>query len=68
VHSPHLLPDGVKTRFNTYDATKKNIDEIIYRIQLPVADSLSMPRKRAKLSNDEIGKFIKWKKDGLIEK
>ncbi len=64
----HLPPDGFKTWFNTYDATKQNIDEIIRRIQLPITDTLSMPWKRAKLSNDEIRKFIKWKGDGLLEK
>jgi hypothetical protein len=64
----HLPPDGFKTWFNTYDATKQNIDEMIKRIQLLRTDTLSMPWKRAKLSNDEIQKFIKWKDDGLLEK
>jgi nitrate/TMAO reductase-like tetraheme cytochrome c subunit len=64
----HLPPDGFKKLFNTYDAAKQNIDEMIKRIQLPASDTLSMPWKRAKLSNDEIQKFIKWKSDGLLEK
>jgi hypothetical protein len=64
----HLPPDGFKTWFNTYDATKQNIDEMIKRIQLPASDTLSMPWKKAKLSAAEIQKFIKWKEDGLLEK
>lgn len=64
----HLPPDGFKKWFNTYDAAKQNVDEMIRRIQLPVSDTLSMPWKRGKLSATEIQKFIKWKEDGLLEK
>ena len=64
----HLPPDGFKKWFNTYDATKQNVDEMIRRIQLPASDTLSMPWKKSKLSAAEIQKFIKWKEDGLLEK
>lgn len=64
----HLPPDGFKTFFNTYDVTKSNIDEMIRRIQLPRADTLSMPWRRPALTNIQIQKFIQWKIDGLLEK
>lgn len=64
----HLPPDGFKTYFDSYPSSKKYIDEMILRIQLPRTDTASMPWKKAKLSEAEIQKFVKWKVDGLLEK
>jgi hypothetical protein len=64
----HLPPDGFKTFFNTYEASKLYIDEMIRRIQLPRTDTLSMPWKLGALPSSQIQKFIQWKADGLLEK
>ena len=63
----HYPEKGKKELLDTYDATARFIDDIIYRIQLP-PDSLEfMPFKSKKmpLTLDEIQLFIDWRDAGM---
>ena len=58
---------GFKTPFDTYDAAKKYIDDMIRRIQLNPTDKDYMPFKFPKLAEEEVAVFKKWKEDGLVQ-
>lgn len=58
---------GFKTAFDTYDAAKKYIDDMIVRIQLNPTDKGYMPFKFPKLSDADISVFKKWKEEGLSQ-
>lgn len=64
----HIPPKGFKLALNTYDAAKKNIDDIIMRINLTPDQRGFMPFKHNKLSDSLINVFVRWKADGLLEK
>ena len=53
--------------FDTYDATKDHVKEIIRRVQLPVDDAGYMPHnsKTEALTVAEIGLLKKWMTQGM---
>jgi len=63
--SPCHFPDkgGQKKPLNTYEAARDNIDDILYRVQLPKEDIKFMPfmSKREPLSDSLIQVFKLWK-------
>ena len=63
----HYPEKGKKELLDTYDATARYIDDIIYRIQLPPDSVAFMPFKSKKmpLTTDEIQLFIDWRDAGL---
>ena len=63
----HFPENGRKKMFDTYEATKANIGDILTRVQLPVDDKLYMPfrEKRPALSDEEIAMFKAWMKQGM---
>ncbi len=66
--SPCHFPDGGKKKFlDTYAAVRDNIDEIIYRVQLPRDSMRFMPFKGKKepLSDSLIQVLREWKNTGL---
>ena len=64
----HIPPQGNKKPYNTYEAAKGDIDEIIARISRNPGERGFMPMRHPKLSADTIATFVKWKEDGLLEK
>ena len=65
----HIPEKGGKVKpYNTYEAVRADIDEIIRRISLNPGEKGFMPFKREKLSDSTIAVFTKWKEDGLREK
>ncbi|ANE49647.1 hypothetical protein [Flavisolibacter tropicus] len=64
----HIPTQGNKTPYNTYQAVKTDIDEILTRIQKNPGERGFMPFKHAKLSDSTILVLTNWKKDGLLEK
>jgi uncharacterized membrane protein len=58
---------GFKAAFDTYDAAKKYIDDMIRRIQLDPTQKDYMPFKFPKLSTEDVEVFKKWKEAGLAE-
>lgn len=64
----HIPPKGFKKAFDTYDAAKSNIHEIITRIQKNPGDPGFMPLKHEKLSDSIINVFVQWKDGGALEK
>ena len=58
---------GFKTSFDNYVAAKKNIDEMIRRIQLAPTEKDYMPFKFKPLTTEEVNVFKKWKEEGLAE-
>lgn len=58
---------GFKTPFDNYAAAKKNIDEMIRRIQLAPTEKDYMPFKFKPLTTEEINVFKKWREEGLAE-
>lgn len=68
--TPCHFPDGGKKKFlDTYTAVSTNIDDIIYRIELPADSSKFMPFKSKKppLSDSLIQVFKLWKETGMAE-
>ena len=66
--SPCHFPErGKKQLLDSYDATARFIDDIIYRIQLPTDSSEFMPYKSKKmpLTLDQIQLFIDWRDAGM---
>lgn len=63
----HYPEKGKKELLDTYDATARFIDDIIYRIQLPTDDKEFMPymSKKMPLTADQIQLFIDWRDAGL---
>ncbi|HET9056927.1 MAG TPA: hypothetical protein VFN30_08790 [Chitinophagaceae bacterium] len=59
---------GNKKPFNTYEAVRIDIDEMIRRISLNPGDKGYMPFKRPKLADSVINIFKQWKEDGLRER
>ena len=56
---------GFKTDFDNYEAAKRNIDEMIIRIQLTKDDPKFMPFKKLhEVTTDEIATLKKWKEAG----
>jgi hypothetical protein len=66
--TPCHFPDGGKRRFlDTYTAVSDNIDEILYRVQLPVDSVGFMPFKSKKTPlSDSLIQVIKlWKTQNM---
>lgn len=63
----HYPEKGKKKLLNTYEAVAEDIDEIIYRVQLPSDSSEFMPYKSKKLplSAVEIQVLKNWNDQGL---
>lgn len=60
---------GNKRPYDNFASVKKDIDEIIRRIELNPGDRGFMPfKKTAKLNDSTITAFKKWRADGLLEK
>lgn len=58
----HFPEKGRKKLLNTYKATKKNINDILHRIQLHTDNKKFMPykSKKAPLTKEEINLFKQW--------
>jgi hypothetical protein len=64
----HIAGKGNKKPLDNYANVKSDIDDMIRRIELNPADRGFMPfKKPAKLPEETIAVFKKWKADGLIE-
>ena len=65
--SPCHFPDGGKLEFlDTYKAVKNNIDNIIYKVGLPVGADGFMPFKsKVALSDDQIQLLKDWRDSGM---
>lgn len=63
----HFPPDGNKTPFNSYDAVKGHIGDMIARVKLPVTDAKFMPFKSKKpaLTTDQIALLEEWQKQNM---
>lgn len=59
---------GNKEALDSYANAKKDIDDIIRRIELAPDARGFMPMRHPKLSDADIAVFKQWKADGLIEK
>lgn len=68
--SPCHIPSkgGNKLNIENYEIAKKNIADIIARVEKNPNEMGFMPMRNAKLSEEEIGVFKKWLADGLLEK
>ncbi|MEI7736936.1 MAG: hypothetical protein WCI49_15815 [Ferruginibacter sp.] len=68
--APCHLPSkgGNKENLESFDAVKKNITNMIARVEKNPIDRGFMPMKNAKLSDEEIATLKKWVADGLLEK
>ena len=59
---------GNKRPYDNYANVKKDIDDIIRRVELAPAERGFMPfKKTEKLPADVIAVFKKWKTDGMLE-
>jgi hypothetical protein len=68
--TPCHFPDGGKKKFlDTYSATTANVDDILYRIQLPQDSARFMPWKLKKpaLSDSLVQVFKTWRETGMRE-
>ena len=64
----HIAGKGNKKPYDNYANVKSDIDEMIRRINLDPLDRGFMPfKKPAKLPEETIAAFKKFKADGLIE-
>jgi hypothetical protein len=66
--TPCHFPDGGKKKFlDTHTAVRDNIEDILYRIQLPADSSAFMPWKSKKppLSDSLIQVIRVWKESGM---
>lgn len=63
----HFPETGKKKLLDTYEATSKNIDDILTRVQLPVDNKEFMPFKSKKpaLSEREIAVLKRWQLDKM---
>lgn len=59
---------GNKEALDSYANAKKDVDDIIRRIQLAPEERGFMPMRHPKLSDADIAVFKKWKDGGLTEK
>lgn len=59
---------GNKEAYDSYANVKKDIDDILHRIQLNPGERGFMPMKHPKLGSDTITVFQQWKDQGLAEK
>jgi hypothetical protein len=59
---------GNKEALDNYANAKKDIDGILYRIQLNPDEKGFMPMKHPKLSDSTIAVIKQWKDNGLAEK
>lgn len=68
--SPCHIPSkgGNKEAYDNYANVKKDIDDIIRRIQLNPDERGFMPMKHPKLSDSTIAIIKQWKDGGLAEK
>ena len=68
--SPCHIPakGGNKEAYDNYANVKKDIDDILHRIQLNPGERGYMPMNHPKLGADTIAIFQKWKDQGLAEK
>lgn len=65
----HIPEKGGRVKpYNTYEAVRADIDEIIRRISLNPGEKGFMPFKHDKLSDSLIAVFKQWKDDGLRER
>lgn len=58
---------GRKEAFDTYDAVKAHIDDVIRRIELNPSDPGFMPFKHPKLTESEINVFKTWRAEGMTK-
>lgn len=68
--TPCHFPDGGRLKFlDTHAAVSNNIDEILYRVQLPQDSARFMPFKHKKpaLSDSLVMVFKAWKEGGMHE-
>jgi hypothetical protein len=66
--TPCHFPDGGKKKFlDTHTAVRDNIEDILYRIQLPIDSSDFMPWKSKKppLSDSLVQVIRVWKDTGM---
>jgi len=65
----HFPPHGKKKMLDTYKATKENIEDIMYRVQLDENHKDFMPfkSKREPLTESEIELLEKWISTGMSE-
>ena len=64
----HIAGKGNKKPYDNYANVQTDIDEMIRRIDLNPTDRGFMPfKKTAKLPDETIAVFKKWKADGLLE-
>ncbi|MBD0830889.1 hypothetical protein [Aestuariibaculum sediminum] len=65
----HFSESGKKKFLDTYGAVKNNIDDIIARVELPVAEKKYMPYKSKKpaLTNEEINMLKQWVSEGFMK-
>ncbi len=63
----HFPEEGRVKMLDNYEATKANINGILYRVQLPSDDENFMPfkNKRAPFSAEEVELFKKWMEQGM---
>src|SRR5687767_9551605 len=63
----HFPPEGKKEALDTYEAVKANIDDVLYRVQLPHDDPKFMPFKMKKepLSDSLIQVLKLWKEQEM---
>ena len=59
---------GNKEALDNYANAKKDIDDIIRRIQMAPEERGFMPMRHPKLSDSDIAIFKQWKEGGLTEK
>ena len=65
----HIAGKGNKKPYDNYANVKNDIDDMIRRIDLNPTDKGFMPfKKTAKLPDETIAIFKKWKADGSLEK
>jgi hypothetical protein len=64
----HFPPQGNKKPYNTYEAVKRDIDEILNRVQKNPGDRGFMPARHPKLADSTIQVLAQWKNSGMAEK
>ena len=65
----HIAGKGNKKPFDNYANVKTDIDEMIRRVELNPTDKSFMPfKKTARLPDETVAVFKKWRTDGLLEK
>jgi cytochrome c553 len=59
---------GNKEAYDSYANARKDIDDILRRVQLNPTDKGFMPARHPKLSDSTVAVFKQWKDGGLVEK